>query len=355
MTQIPMYDPEKTFEENFEQGPSGDFADGKIFQTQGEPEYDFFGNKLFLPFGIPNGPLINSKYVTAALDKGFDLVEYKDVRSRKLACNPMPNLLAIHPKGEYTLEQAEQGILTNQQYEQPISAVNSYGIPSMAPDFWQEDLKKAMAYAKKGQLVIAGVQATLQETGGFEAYLEDFVLDTKLVKETNPKVVEVNLSCPNEGAANLLCFDIERSQKVTYAVKNVLGNIPLIIKIAYFPDKKQLQKFVQAVGSIADAIAAINTIPTKVLDQAGQNAFPDGRKTGGACGYAIQKFGLETTKNLKQFREELRLQYKIIGIGGVTKPEDYITYKDAGADVIMSAIGAMRNPYLAQEIKALVK
>ena len=37
--------------------------------------------------------------------------------------------------------------------------------------------------------------------------------------------------------------------------------------------------------------------------------------------------------------------------GGVTKTEDYFEYLRAGADSVMSATGAMWNPYLAQEIK----
>jgi tRNA-dihydrouridine synthase len=34
-------------------------------------------------------------------------------------------------------------------------------------------------------------------------------------------------------------------------------------------------------------------------------------------------------------------------------PQDYFDYRQAGADVVMSATGAMWNPYLAQEIKQI--
>ncbi len=34
-------------------------------------------------------------------------------------------------------------------------------------------------------------------------------------------------------------------------------------------------------------------------------------------------------------------------------PEDYFEYRSVGADAVMSATGAMWNPYLAQEIKNL--
>ena len=36
----------------------------------------------------------------------------------------------------------------------------------------------------------------------------------------------------------------------------------------------------------------------------------------------------------------------------MTVAKDYFEYKDAGADSVMSATGAMWNPLLAQEIKA---
>ena len=69
MTQIPFYDPKKTYEENYNNGPFGEFADGKIYKETGNPTYDFLGQKVYLPFGIANGPLINGNFVKAALDK----------------------------------------------------------------------------------------------------------------------------------------------------------------------------------------------------------------------------------------------------------------------------------------------
>lgn len=57
-------------------------------------------------------------------------------------------------------------------------------------------------------------------------------------------------------------------------------------------------------------------------------------------------------ERLKHLREENGLDYQIIGVGGVTTPDDYQRFREAGADAVMSATGAMWNPYLAQEIKS---
>jgi len=355
MLHKPYYDPEKSYEDNFNKGPFGAFVNKKKYKDGGEPKYEFLGQKVYLPFGIPSGPLINGNFVKGALDKGFDLVEYKDTRTRKYPCHPLPNIIPLNIKGNLTIKKAEKGVVEAKKYKSPISITNSFGIPSMDPSFWQNDLAKTIKYAKKGQVVIGGLQGTLPEKGGFDAYLKDFILIAKLVKETKVKIIELNLSCPNEGADHLLCFDVERSKKVVESVRKVIGDIPLIIKIAYFPDKEHFEKFVKAICPIVDAVAAINTITTKIFNDKGEPALTAGRLTSGTCGEPIRWAGLEMTKRLKSLRKKLNMKYKIIGVGGVLKPKDYFTYIESGADAVMSATGSMWNPYLAQEIKKHLK
>ena len=54
-------------------------------------------------------------------------------------------------------------------------------------------------------------------------YIEDFALGARLLKETGVKMIEVNLSCPNEGTANLLCFDIDRARRVVERIQEEIG------------------------------------------------------------------------------------------------------------------------------------
>ena len=69
----PFYDPTKTYDENYEKGPFGAFADGEVYQQKGEPKYHYLGQKVYLPFGIPAGPILNSNFAKAAFEKGFDI------------------------------------------------------------------------------------------------------------------------------------------------------------------------------------------------------------------------------------------------------------------------------------------
>ncbi len=352
MLSEPFYDPTKSYEENYEKGPFGAFAKPKKFENKGEPEYEFLGSKVHLPFGIPAGPLLNGRYVKAALDMGFDIATYKTVRTQNYPSNPYPNVIPLDLEGNLTLENAASGLLMKEKYEPPLTITNSFGVPSFAPEIWQPDMKEAVEHAGKGQIVIGSFQGTKKGDGNVDAFVEDFVLAARLVKETGAKILEVNFSCPNEGTAHLLCFDLTMVQKVSDAIKNKIGNTPLIIKIAYYESQDDLKKLLSDVGNIVDGIAAINTIPTAVRKKNGEQALPgEGRLFSGACGEGIKWAGLDMTKRLHDLREELGMKFAVLGVGGVSGAEDYEKYREAGADAVMSATGAMWNPLMAQEIK----
>lgn len=345
----PFYDIKKSYDENCSQGPFGAFADGEVFEEKGEPRFEFLGHKAYSLFGIPAGPLVNGKFVRAALDKGFDIPVYKTVRTRAQESHAWPNVVGIETKGDIS---GGANVQAASAQGAPFSISNSFGVPSYDPAFWQEDMKQAAAYAKKGQVVVGSFQGTKQGKGDVEAYLDDFVRAAKLVKETGVPVMEVNLSCPNEGASDLLCFDTGRARIIVERIKNEIGDLPLIIKIAYFWDNETLETLVGEVGTMIQGIAAINTIPAQVVDNEGKQALPGKeRAQSGVGGRAIKWAGLEMAERLSRIRSERGLNYAIVGMGGVITPQDFQEYREAGADVVMSATGAMWNPYLAKEIK----
>ncbi len=354
MLLTPFYNPDKSYEDNFAEGPFGAFTDGKVYEETGEPEVSFLGQKVYLPFGIAAGPLVNGRFVKAALEKGFDLAVYKTVRSGKYPCHPWPNVLAVHPGGDLTMERAKEPLVADRNYTEPLGITNSFGVPSFDPSFWQKDMSETIKSAGKGKLVIGSFQGTAKGDGNVESYVQDFVTTAKLVKEAGALVMEANLSCPNEGSAHLLCFDLERTKKIAYAIKNEIGNTPLILKLAYFADQSALERFVHELGSMVQGFATINTIAAKIIDDKGEQALPGkGREMSGVCGAPIKWGGLDMVKRLHELRENSQFEYTIIGVGGVTTAADYTEYRKAGADAVMSVTGAMWNPFLAQEIKKI--
>ena len=357
MLQKPFYDPEKTFEENYNNGPYGAFADGEIYENKGEPTQDFLGYKVYIPFGISAGPLYNGRFIKAALDKGFDIVTQKTVRTGKFPANPFPNILGLpNIKGDLSLTQAAKGVVAKNEYKEPLNVLNSFNNPSFDPEVWQKDLRSVLSYLKKGQVLICSIEP-LPNTNP-EAFIEDWVRGAKLIKETGVEIVELDTSCPNAGKSHLLCFDIPRMKRIVEKVRDEVGDVKLTIKLSYFEDDHTLDELIQAIGKNVDGIVAINTIPARIIDERGNLKLTTGgkiREVAGASGNSIRWLGLDMTKKLKALREKYNLNYKIIGVGGVTNAGHYQMYKKAGADAVLSAAAAIWNPYLAQEIKEAIK
>lgn len=351
MLRTPFFDPNKTYAENWEQGPFGDFADGVVLEGS-EPKFEFLGQKISYPLGIPAGPLLNGKFVDAALDKGWDVPVHKTVRSAVHPCNDWPNVLALKDfPGPLSIERAKVPLVVTNEYSEPLSITNSFGNPSYDPEVWKADLRKSLAHAKPGQLVMCSFEGTKREGMSTEEYIADWADGMKAIADTGVKIVEANFSCPNEGAATLLCFDVPKVKTVVTAIKEKIGTVPLVIKIAYF-EEAALRELVEETGNLVDAYSAINTIPAPVVNEDGSQALPGAHRVkSGICGHAVKWAGVDMVKRLKALREELGMSYGIIGSGGVTVPADFKEYRDAGADLVMSATGAMWNGYLAKEIK----
>lgn len=197
---------------------------------------------------------------------------------------------------------------------------------------------------------------TVHEGQTEEEFLQDHRLVAQKAHETGADLFEVNLSCPNIGNEGLICYNTKMSGKIVRAIREVLGNKQLSVKIGYFERQSELESFVDEVQEHVQGIAAINTIPTEVVDEKGNQALPGpNRLKSGICGSGIKWAGLEMTKRLRELREKHGYSYVIESMGGVMNAQDYDEYVRAGADVVMSATGSMWNPYLAQEIKAASK
>lgn len=352
-----LYNPKKTYIENWDHGPYPP-KDFKPYADQGEPQFEFLGVPIYSPFGIPAGPLLNSNHIKFAFDAGFDVLCYKTQRSVKFLPNDFPNVLYLDVEGDLTLERAKQPLLGKNVTDKPleeVSVTNSFGNPSLGPDFWVHDLKKALQYEKKGQLLIMSVVGTIQEGFTQTDYYADFAKAAKLAAEAGAKAIEINLSCPNVANEGILCYTKDAVVEVSKKVKEAIGDVPLITKFGYFSLEQEdlLEDTLKEIQPFVSAVSAINTIPAPVVDEKGNQALPgDNRLSSGICGASIKWAGVDMVERLNRLRKKNGWNYEIIGVGGVMDPQDFKDYRSAGADVVQSATAAMWNTDLARQIKS---
>ena len=354
-----FFDPAKTFDDNVDHGP---FLKAKsAYQNQGEPQYTFLGHKLYSPFGIAAGSLPSSKHVAGAFTRGFDVVCYKTQRSVPFSANEFPNVVYIDIDEDLTLERAAQPLLGRTASDVPLektTITNSFGNPSRGPEFWVEDMKRAVAAQGKGQLLIASVVGTIQDGFSPEDYYDDFAAAAALAVGAAAPVIEVNLSCPNVASEGVLCYTYDAVIEVCRRTKARIGNTPLVAKLGYFSDDQQdlLEQIVLDTKPYLAAFSVINTIQAPVVDEQGKQLLPgEGRLKAGICGAAVKWAGIDMVKRLDALRKKHSLSYEIIGVGGVMTPADFNDYRSAGADVVQSVTAAMWNDQLAAEIKATLK
>lgn len=351
-----LYDPSKTFEDNVAEGPFLD--DTTDYRNAAEePKNNFLGFPINLPFGIAAGSLPTSKHTSAAFRLGYDVVVYKTQRATTFACNPFPNVLPLQLEGDLTLEKMQQPLVAAKAFTddlQRLSITNSFGVPSPDPSVWTADLPRALEGAGNGQLLIMSVVGTIQEGFTPDEYHEDFARAARLAKDAGAQVVEINLSCPNVASEGVVCYAADAVYDICKRTKAALGDTPLIIKIGYYTHEQQslLEQIIKSVAPYISAVSAINTLPAAIVDEHGEQALPGkGRLKSGVCGAGIRWAGLDMVRRLDALRRKEGYDYEIIGVGGVMTPADYVAYRAAGADVVMTVTAAMWNPYLAQQIK----
>jgi dihydroorotate dehydrogenase len=329
--------------------------------------YKLFGKQIGFPFGVPASVLtINAKYVAFYAANGFNVITYKTVRTRLKSPHKEPLWLFLRdceqpfPVGMMPkeVEVQERAWPTDRR---AFSTVNSFGMPSEEPKVWQDDVRLALGMIADDQLMILSVVGTLDKGDTDDDFIADYALAAKLASETRVKVIELNLSCPNsidpvtnQVSRELVCQSKKLSRSIVEACRQSVGDeVKLIAKLSWMSeaDLREVIAPLLAEG-LLDGISGINTIQADVVDKEGRSPFP-GRDVAGVSGAAIREHAVDFVRSLARIRGEME-HFDIVASGGVLRPEHVQILRDAGADAVQSATGALTNPELAAEVAASV-
>ncbi|MEO8581809.1 MAG: hypothetical protein ABI425_04540 [Patescibacteria group bacterium] len=349
MTQL--YDLTKTFEENIAYGP---FWEGKLPKVPtSKHKKKFLGFSLNSPFGVAACPLtVNSRFISLMSKLGYDLLTYKSVRSVEWHGNPFPHWQHVNLKDQLTSFASNDAVVAgfNSFENTEPSMANSFGIQSIKPEYWQEDVDVTLSKLSTGQLLILSLMCTPKEG---EKLVVDAKRLAKLANETKAKMFEINLACPNtDGGQGLIYDDIKHSLKLCTIMKKELGNKPLLVKVGYYQDQSAVKKFLEESKGIIAGISSTNTYTRKIVTDSGKPGFDAARPMAGVSGAAVRNLSMEQAEYIVKCKQELQLKnFVVVGIGGVTKPKHIDQYLDLGVDAVQTAVGAFANPMLAVEYK----
>lgn len=344
----PAYYVDKSWEYNYAHGPN---FNGPYPPFPKEKNWTFLGHKVISPLGVAAGPLPNSKWLAVYAKLGYGSITQKTVRSTAHKSYPAPNITFVK-KGEKLNISAKPLVVETEINEKikNLSITNSFGNPCKDPKEWMAEGKKARKAAKSGQLFGISVYGTSHEDTTLDQLADDYAKTAQMAKQAGAMFVEANLACPNvSGSENPFLYkDPKAVAKIAKAIKFKIAKTPLVLKIGYFENYKELLSVLKKAKGNFQAVSAINTIQKKVVDAKGKPALP-GRDVSGVCGRLIKDYGIDMVKKLKKAQKDLNLKFEIIGVGGVMTAKDVDDYLKAGANHVHSATAVMFNPYLVYE------
>jgi dihydroorotate dehydrogenase len=320
------------------------------------------GRDVGFPIGVPacvlNG---GEEWVRHFAANGYSVLTYKTVRSRAHEPNAQPNwVFAARQTRPLPPGAAAEVTADPWDWVPPgspgVSTVNSFGVPSPAPDEWMADLERSLAAVDDDQLLLVSVMGEADAATGL---VEDFARTALLAQEAGATVVELNLSCPNtldpsaSGVRPPLCLDADATVAVVEGVRRALDDRTALVAKLSWLDEPRLAALVPRLAPLVDGVAGINTLQSRVRRSDGEPTFP-GRELAGLSGAALRDCALDFTRRLVALREAGGRRFDVLAMGGVTDPASFEALFALGADAVQSASGAFADPFLARDCVAVL-
>ncbi len=202
------------------------------------------------------------------------------------------------------------------------SSINSMGLPNLGYKEYMKLIPELKIHNKPIFSSVSGMK--LEENIQMVSELSD-------VKELD--AIELNLSCPNVIGKPQVGYDFEQSVEVIDEVSKVCKK-PLGLKLPPYFDFVHFELMANIINKTnVNFVTCINSLGNGlVLDVAKEEVVikPKGG-FGGIGGKLIKPFGLA---NVRKFRELLKPEIQIIGVGGIFSGIDAFEYILAGADIV---------------------
>jgi dihydroorotate dehydrogenase len=347
-------------------GVGGDFRSLKLENRTVE----IGGFKADFPLGVPASILTaNASYLQYYADRGYSILTYKTVRSTDRPGHPFPQWVCLEDPEQF--QPGPGGVLIGEpsfkgrvslaaKASDRASMANSFGVPSLGPIEWSDDLRKARAFVREGhQILIVSVMASINTN--LEAVAADFAKTAWLAQCCGADIIELNFSCPNTSdAAGMIYHFPQEARRICDVVREALGpKTPILAKIGYLDDR-ELEAFVAATADVVDGFVAINTM-SAIVNRAGAEkpshpVFPgEKRETAGVSGWAIKQAAHHMARVLVELRDRYSAQLgrplHVLGLGGVMTRDDFNERLALGVDAVEICTGTYFNPMLGFECR----
>jgi len=307
------------------------------------PGIRLFDRRLNSPLGISAGPLLNSRWVEGYARLGFDVLTYKTVRSAAVPAPALPNIRPVQNTDQAAI--ATRRSVGNGR----LTLAVSLGTPSMEPDVWRKDVRRAKERIGQGQILIVSVMGTALPGGDPESLIADYARCAAWAAEAGADVIEVQLACPDPSGeqVQLLFENLPLSAQILYRVRTTVS-VPVLAKLGVFRTARLLHDTATKLAPWTNGFVLVHGITRKVLDEAGKAAFEGtGRERADVVGADTFPLAARQITELLSWRKAGAWDRAILGVGGIMSIERAESILREGADAVLVATAALYDPLFA--------
>jgi dihydroorotate dehydrogenase (NAD+) catalytic subunit len=312
------------------------------------------GGKLFdyvldSPLGIAAGPLLNSKWVEAYARVGYDVLTYATVRSAFVPAPPLPNIRAVENREQVAV--ATRRAATNGD----LTLAVSLGTPSMEPDVWRKDVRRAHEKIGRHQVLMVSVLGTTPPGGDREALINDYGQVAAWAAEAGADLIEVQLAWPDPFAdqPQAIYENLPLAAHILYRVRTRVG-VPVVARLGAFRTPRLLHDTATKLASWASGFVLVHGFQRRVVDESGNAAFEGaGRERADIVGGDTFPAAFRQVAELLAWRKAGCWDRAVLAVGGITTvPRAHETLRE-GADAVLVATAALYDPLFAVKFRQL--
>jgi dihydroorotate dehydrogenase len=306
-----------------------------------------FGHSLNSALGISAGPLLNSKWVEGYARLGFDVLTYKTVRSAFHPAYQLPNIRPVE-------NQEQAAVATRRSHMNGnMTIAVSLGMPSMEPEIWRKDVRRAKERIGPGQILVVSVIGTPLPGGDYEALIADYARCAVWAAEAGADVIEAQLAAPDAYAEQpqMVYENVPLAAQILYRIRTAVS-VPVLAKLGVFKSPRALHETATKLAPWASGFVLVHGIQRRVVDEKGNAAFEgDGRDRAYVVGADTFPIASRQVTEMLAWRKAGAWDRAILAVGGITTVERAEHLLREGADVALVATAALFDPLFATRFR----
>jgi len=274
---------------------------------------------------------------------GYDILTYATVRSAFRPAWSLPNIRHVE----------NQELIATVTRRAPAAGVPtlavSLGEPSMEPDVWRKDVRRAKERIGRGQILIVSVMGTPEPGRDADALVADYARCAAWAAESGADAVEVHLAVPDPFAeqAQMLYENALLAAHIVYRVRASVA-VPVLAKLGVFRSPRVLHETATKLAAWTSGFVLVHGFHRRVLDDKGNPAFEGaGRERADVVGHDIFPIASRQVLEMLAWRRAGAWDRAVLAVGGITTVERAQDLLREGADAALVATAAIFDPLFA--------